>query len=498
MPELAEVSGLVARLKPHLLAQPIVAATAMYHANVYVDLTAERLESFLKGKMTKDIKRWGKYFWLEFEGSKEALLLHLGMNGWMDIEGEDRKAPPGHFATAKTEPGETQSQAETQTQTQTPSETQQSTDSGAWPPKFTLFTISTATHNLAFTDSRKLAKIRILDLPEDKTPLDVAPLSDNGPDVFLAPMPAEKWEETFKKRQTTVKTILMDQGFASGLGNWMCDEVCLAARIHPLRRAPTLSQEEIGKLLAAIKDVCEKSVAVHGQASLFPDEWLFHVRWGRKKDNLKLKTGEDVKFLEGEGRATAYVPVFQGEVEVENGKGKKRKSKAEATPKKGKATPKKKAKTQESEDEDDFSDSPAPKPKAKAATKATPKKKAAPVKKETPPSTSKHFPTASTDTPSKRARKPPVQAPPTPSELASSDEHDEKPAKRGKKTVDSDDYEEPEDDDYSEGYEDKDDGDFGEEPSDSGSDYGGKRKKKKLKPMKPKVVGTRQSARRRG
>lgn len=76
MPELAEVSGLVERLKPALLDQEITDATAEFHKNVYADgLDAERLADFLKGKTASNIERWGKYFWIEFKGSEEVFLL---------------------------------------------------------------------------------------------------------------------------------------------------------------------------------------------------------------------------------------------------------------------------------------------------------------------------------------------------------------------------------------------------------------------------------------
>src|SRR5690606_26908969 len=76
MPELAEVSGLVERLKPALLDKEITDATAEFHKNVYADgLDAERLADFLKGKTVSNIERWGKSFWIEFKGSEEVFLL---------------------------------------------------------------------------------------------------------------------------------------------------------------------------------------------------------------------------------------------------------------------------------------------------------------------------------------------------------------------------------------------------------------------------------------
>lgn len=284
------------------------------------------------------------------------------MNGWIEFKGEEWNTP-GHFSTAKTEPAD---------KMQTSQDTAVST---AWPPKFTLFTIKTAISQLAFTDSRKLAKLRLVRVPPGVSIKNVPPLSSNGPDAYLAPLSIDKWKDVCAKKKTTVKALLMDQSFMSGLGNWMVDDCCLAGKIHPSKRTDTLTEDDIRSLITGIKTVCEKSVSVGGQSSKFPDNWIFHIRWGRRKagETVRLRTGEEVDFADG-GRTTVYVPSIQGRVEGDGG-GEKRKRGA-AGAKKGKAGAK--AVKKEEEDEDELEEE-KPQPK-KRATKPSAGKKA--VKKE--------------------------------------------------------------------------------------------------------------------
>ena len=106
-----------------------------------------------------------------------------------------------------------------------------------------------------------------------------------------------------------MKSVLLDQSFAAGVGNWIADEVLFQARLDPRRRANTLTRSEIGILRNALKRVVTKAVAVDADKTRFPRTWLFHQRWGKPSDARI--GGEPIEFLTLGGRTTAWVPTRQ-------------------------------------------------------------------------------------------------------------------------------------------------------------------------------------------
>ncbi|XP_021620617.2 formamidopyrimidine-DNA glycosylase-like [Manihot esculenta] len=83
----------------------------------------------------------------------------------------------------------------------------------------------------------------------------VPPISELGPDASLEPMEVDEIYESLRKKKIAIKALLLDQGFISGIGNWIADEVLYQARIHPLQTASILSKESCATLLKCIKEV---------------------------------------------------------------------------------------------------------------------------------------------------------------------------------------------------------------------------------------------------
>ncbi|KAF6167365.1 hypothetical protein GIB67_020671 [Kingdonia uniflora] len=103
------------------------------------------------------------------------------------------------------------------------------------------------------------------------------------------------------------------------------------ARIHPLQIASSLSKENCASLHKSIKEVVNYAVEVDADCSCFPNEWLFHFRWGKKSGKVN---GETIEFITAGGRTTAYVPELQklpaSQVGKISGKPRKQLSEVEA------------------------------------------------------------------------------------------------------------------------------------------------------------------------
>ena len=93
-----------------------------------------------------------------------------------------------------------------------------------------------------------------------------------------------------------IKPLLLDQTCVAGIGNIYADESLWLARIHPTRRADTLTLPEITRLHHAIRAVLEKGVAAEGTTLGQGATNFYSVAGnrGRNADGLQVfrRTGE--------------------------------------------------------------------------------------------------------------------------------------------------------------------------------------------------------------
>ena len=61
-----------------------------------------------------------------------------------------------------------------------------------------------------------------------------------------------------------IKTLLMDQHKIAGIGNIYSDDILFKAKIHPLRRASSLTNKEIKNLYNAIRNILSLAVSLGG------------------------------------------------------------------------------------------------------------------------------------------------------------------------------------------------------------------------------------------
>jgi formamidopyrimidine-DNA glycosylase len=124
-------------------------------------------------------------------------VFHFGMTGWFYIKGE----PTIHYRP------------------KTPEDTE------VWPPKYWKLLLETDSKPpvyAAFTDARRLARIRLVDCAA-KDIRDTTPLKENGPDPTLDQhILTEEWfEKKMLSKRVPVKALLLDQANISGIGNWV-------------------------------------------------------------------------------------------------------------------------------------------------------------------------------------------------------------------------------------------------------------------------------------
>lgn len=327
MPELPAVE-----YSRRLLEQNVVGGT-INEVTIVVDdpiifgsIPGAQLARDLSGHQVSRVERYGKYLWLclqNYQGSdtpsndetEEAepnaspprttlsyLLMHFGMTGFVEVQGLDRL----HYRSAP----------ESDEARRSPEEP------APWPPRFCKLIIGLdhprGSVRFAFGDARRLGRVRLLKDP----PRSVPPVSTLGFDPLLKMPPLdEAFYAMARRKAVPLKSLLLDQSFAAGVGNWMADDIMLMAGIHPQTRCDKLSGPQIARLHHSICEVTRVAVEVNSDGSKFPAGWLFHRRWPSDRRKMARDDeghpvvptidGHRVNFISVGGRTTAYVPDLQ-------------------------------------------------------------------------------------------------------------------------------------------------------------------------------------------
>ncbi|KAL9257856.1 Formamidopyrimidine-DNA glycosylase-like protein [Drosera capensis] len=307
MPELPEVEAARRAISENCVGKKIVRSIVADDAKVIDGVSSSQFEAALLHKTIVATHRKGKNLWIQLD-SPPFPSFQFGMAGAVYIKG---------VMVTKYKRSAVK-------------------DSDEWPSKYSKVFIELDDGlELSFTDKRRFAKVRLL-----KDPASVPPISELGPDALLELWPVDEFHESLRKRKIGIKALLLDQGFLSGIGNWIADEVLFQARIHPMQIASSLSKENTAALHKSIKEVIEYAVQVDADAGSFPLDWLFHYRWGKKPGKVIEKAvevgadsdqypsnwifhsrekkpgkafveGKQIDFITAGGRTTAYVPDLQ-------------------------------------------------------------------------------------------------------------------------------------------------------------------------------------------
>ncbi|CAN7084230.1 unnamed protein product [Brassica oleracea var. botrytis] len=333
MPELPEVEAARRAIEDNCLGKKINRVLIADDNKVIDGISPSDFQNSILGKTIVSARRKGKNLWLELD-SPPFPSFQFGMAGAIYIKG---------VAVTKYKRSAVK-------------------DSEEWPSKYSKFFVELDDGlELSFTDKRRFAKVRLLE-----NPVSVRPISELGPDALLEPITVDEFAKSLAKKKITIKPLLLDQGFISGIGNWIADEVLYQARIHPLQTASSLSKEQCEALHTSIKEVIEKAVEVDAESSQFPSNWIFHAR--EEKPGKAFVDGKKIDFITAGGRTTAYVP------ELQKLSGKDAEKAAKAKPAKRGAKSKEDDEEEELEKEDDSDKQKNQKPKGRGKKPALKRK----------------------------------------------------------------------------------------------------------------------------
>lgn len=225
MPELPEIETIRRDLSPLLVGRGI--------ARVCIHRGAERLavthapramERALAGRRIREIGRHGKYLLLHLDDGR-YWVIHLRMTGSLVHEpsgtGERRPTPRHRFERARV-----------------------GLDDGT---------------ALSLRDVRKFATWHLVEEARMAFPR-------AGPDALSEAFTAAWLRTALSRRSVAVKSALLDQSVAAGVGNIYADEACWRARIDPRTPSSELGPRRVARLHAAVGAALSASIADRGSS----------------------------------------------------------------------------------------------------------------------------------------------------------------------------------------------------------------------------------------
>lgn len=288
MPELPEVETIIRGLKPRLEGATISHIEVSENRTIQFD-TKLITEVIVEQKISSIWRRAKVMLWDLTSGY--TLLFHLKMTGQIIYRGTQNFA--GGHPTKSLEPG-----------AQLPDNTTR-----------VIWHFSDGA-KVYFNDQRKFGWIKLLPTKEvhsDSFLKSIGPEHDDAASFT----PAYLWVKV-RNRITPIKALLLDQTIVAGIGNIYADEALHLAKIHPARKASTLSKSETAVLFNAILEVLKQGV-VHGGTSFSHyvnsngevGGYIRHARVFRRDGQTCPVCGNIILKTRVAGRGTHYCPTCQ-------------------------------------------------------------------------------------------------------------------------------------------------------------------------------------------
>lgn len=212
MPELPEVETVVRDLRAHSLPGCVIRRVIVRWPRTVAALEPDAFCHALAGRTVTAVARRAKFIVLTLD-TGDRLLIHLRMTGKL------------RFASAGERPG---------------------------PHDHVTLCLADG-RQLVFNDTRKFGRFRLVQPGED-------PLVELGPEPLEATFTLACFRQRLAGTTRPIKPLLLDQSTVAGLGNIYVDEALWHARIHPERRADTLTSAELRRLHRAIREVLQRAV----------------------------------------------------------------------------------------------------------------------------------------------------------------------------------------------------------------------------------------------
>ncbi|HET7172863.1 MAG TPA: DNA-formamidopyrimidine glycosylase family protein [Nocardioidaceae bacterium] len=219
MPELPEVQALAADLRVRLRDRAVARLDVVAFAALK---TFDPPPTALSGLFVAEVRRWGKFLDIGFDGLH--LVVHLARGGWVRWRDEVPSVP-------------------------------------ARPSRKSPLAARLALDDGSGIDLTEAGTQKRLAIYVVRSPADVPGVAQLGPDPLGADFTVDVFRSVLARAgRGQIKGVLRDQRTIAGIGNAYSDEILHAARMSPFKPA-AMAEAESAALYAALRDTLRAAVA---------------------------------------------------------------------------------------------------------------------------------------------------------------------------------------------------------------------------------------------
>jgi formamidopyrimidine-DNA glycosylase len=135
---------------------------------------------------------------------------------------------------------------------------------------------------LRYSDERLMGKVYLV---SEQDVEQVPQFAEMGPDALDKGLTEEVFAQRLRRHSGMIKSVLTNHRFVAGIGNAYADEILWAAGLHPYRKRPTLSEDDVHRLYEAIHSVLDWAIAIVAERmkdGLIYEEVRDHLRVHRR------------------------------------------------------------------------------------------------------------------------------------------------------------------------------------------------------------------------
>lgn len=246
MPELPEVETLRLDLGREITGRRIKAVSVANGRSVRRHPSAKQFRAQLEGRTVKGVGRLGKYLLVPLD-SGDTLVVHLGMSGQLlhVKSSKEARIKHTHVVVTFTQGGELRY-----------------VDPRTFGEMFVSSKPTKGDGPAAQTSSGSAAVSGSANGPTGGR--SVPELAHLGFDPIEDMMSWERFALLLRQRKAGIKSLLMDQQFAAGIGNLYSDEILFAAGLRYDRQSDSLSTTEVRRLYRAMVETLAEAIKHRG------------------------------------------------------------------------------------------------------------------------------------------------------------------------------------------------------------------------------------------
>jgi len=112
----------------------------------------------------------------------------------------------------------------------------------------------------------------------------------------------EQFTNALAGKKKNIKTALLDQSVAAGIGNWIADEILYHTRIHPTSQIGNLNSRQMDAIYEKMREIMQVAIEVEAVREDLPLHYI--TRYGRKTSIACPNCKNTIERTEVGGRGT--------------------------------------------------------------------------------------------------------------------------------------------------------------------------------------------------